>query len=266
MPYTRSIRNVYYHYYVSPLYTEVGTCCFTSVHSVCLSRSVCPIHLCTACNSVAKRPYVLTSKSSTYVLFAGVTALSFACHSPSKKRYMHTCEISRYFHFAVCSIACHSPSKRRYMHTCEISTYFHLAVCSSAPHWMCTRSRQHEVLTRAEWILASTGDAGPTFNRRWVVIGASSWHYQIRCYWMQASKPEALNQCWLDVGPASQMVSQHWISIGSTPHVCWGCWPATLSFAHGVVPKRNNKSRLMHSLYCPQKPFNNINYHWHYIF
>ena len=27
--------------------------------------------------------------------------------------------------------------------------------------------RQHEVLTWAEWILASTGDATPTFNRHW---------------------------------------------------------------------------------------------------
>ena len=26
----------------------------------------------------------------------------------------------------------------------------------------------------------------------------------------------------------------------------------------GVVPKRNNKFRLIHSLYCQQEPFNNI--------
>ena len=30
---------------------------------------------------------------------------------------------------------------------------------------------QHEVLTRTKWILASTGDAGPTFNRHWVGVG-----------------------------------------------------------------------------------------------
>ena len=30
---------------------------------------------------------------------------------------------------------------------------------------------QHEVLTRAEWILASTSDAGPTFSRHWVGVG-----------------------------------------------------------------------------------------------
>ena len=29
---------------------------------------------------------------------------------------------------------------------------------------------QHEVLTRAEWIPASTGDAGPAFNRHWVSV------------------------------------------------------------------------------------------------
>ena len=33
---------------------------------------------------------------------------------------------------------------------------------------------QHEVLTRIEWILASTGDAGPTFNRHWVGVGLLS--------------------------------------------------------------------------------------------
>ena len=31
-----------------------------------------------------------------------------------------------------------------------------------------------EVLTRVEWILASTGDAGPTFNRHWVGVGLYS--------------------------------------------------------------------------------------------
>ena len=35
---------------------------------------------------------------------------------------------------------------------------------------MCTHSRPHEVLTRAEWILASTDDAGPTYNRHWVSV------------------------------------------------------------------------------------------------
>ena len=32
------------------------------------------------------------------------------------------------------------------------------------------RYRQHEVLTTAAWILASTCDAGPTFNRHWVSV------------------------------------------------------------------------------------------------
>ena len=45
-----------------------------------------------------------------------------------------------------------------------------------------------------------------------------------------------------------------WASIGSAfgrGRVCWVCRQA---------PKRNNKFRLIHSLYCPQEPFNNINY------
>ena len=36
------------------------------------------------------------------------------------------------------------------------------------------RDCQHKVLTRAEWILACTGDAGPTFNRHWVGVGLYS--------------------------------------------------------------------------------------------
>ena len=96
---------------LSPPSEEVGTCWFTSVRPVCACHSF--LSVCPACNSVAKRSYVLTCKSSIYFLFAGVTAHSLACHSPSKRRYKHTCEKSRYFHFAVSSSACHSPSKRR---------------------------------------------------------------------------------------------------------------------------------------------------------
>ena len=32
------------------------------------------------------------------------------------------------------------------------------------------RYRQHEVLTRAEWILPNTGDAGPRYKRHWVGV------------------------------------------------------------------------------------------------
>ena len=108
------------------------------------------------------------------------------------------------------------------------------------------RYRQHEVLTRTELILASTGDAKPTFNRHWLVIATSSKQYQTSCYsqqtqnfcitfiqrrpnvfdvgptlykcytnllrllgWTQPSKHEALNQCWFDAGLASQTVGQH---------------------------------------------------------
>ena len=34
------------------------------------------------------------------------------------------------------------------------------------------RSIVHKVLSRAEWILANTGDAVPTFNRHWVGVGS----------------------------------------------------------------------------------------------
>ena len=44
-----------------------------------------------------------------------------------------------------------------------------------------------------------------------------------------------------------------------------GCWQSVDKY---FAPKRNNKFRLIRSLYCPQEPFNNINYksHCHYIY
>ena len=59
----------------------------------------------------------------------------------------------------------------------------------------CWYYSQHEVglLTTVVWILASTGDAGPTFNRHWVGVS-------LHCYIYR--QHEALNQCWFYAGPA----------------------------------------------------------------
>ena len=68
---------------------------------------------------------------------------------------------------------------------------------------------QHEVLIITECLLASTGDAGPTFNKHQHCTNTS-------IVQMLYSKHEALNQCWFDAGPASQTVGQHWTRICST--------------------------------------------------
>ena len=60
--------------------------------------------------------------------------------------------------------------------------------------------------------------------------------------WTQPSEHEALNQCWFDVGPASQIVGQHWTSIWSTL-----CFFGSVDMC--FAPKRNNKFCLIHSLY-----------------
>ena len=44
-------------------------------------------------------------------------------------------------------------------------------VQSIVPVPLACRYRPHEVLATTEWILASTGDAGPTFNKHWVGVG-----------------------------------------------------------------------------------------------
>ena len=63
--------------------------------------------------------------------------------------------------------------------------------------------------------------------------------------------------CWASVADGGPALDQHWVNVvfaGSVDK----CFP----------PKRNNKFRLIHSLYCPQERFNNINYksHQHYIY
>ena len=43
-----------------------------------------------------------------------------------------------------------------------------------AVYTMWTHTCLHEVLTRTEWILVSTGEAGPTVNRHWVDVSLYS--------------------------------------------------------------------------------------------
>ena len=100
---------------------------------------------------------------------------------------------------------------------------------------------------RAEWILASTGDAGPKFNRHWVGVGLC----------------EALNQCWFG------QRRRQWSSIGSMSCLLGVLTSHILFRMHiGMAPKGNNKFCLIHSLYCPQEPFNIVHYksHRHYIY
>ena len=105
------------------------------------------------------------------------------------------------------------------LHTCEISRYYHFALCSNAPHWMCTRSRQHEVLTRAKWILASTGDAGPTFNRHSGGVGL---------WWLPAVK-HCQTSYYQQTRGVEQVLVWCWASVAVL--CCWECWQATLCFA-----------------------------------
>ena len=57
-----------------------------------------------------------------------------------------------------------------------------------------------------------------TFVQRRPNVFDALWYRNVLCFlgWTQPSKHEALNQCWIDAGPASQTVGQHWTSIWST--------------------------------------------------
>ena len=63
--------------------------------------------------------------------------------------------------------------------------------------------------------------------------------------------------CWASVANGGPALDQHWVNL-------MFAWSVDKCFA----PKRNNKFSLKHSLYCPQEPFNNINYksHWYHIY
>ena len=51
--------------------------------------------------------------------------------------------------------------------------------------------------------------------------------------WTQPSKHEALNQCWFDARPASQMVGQQWTSIWSTS--CFLGVLTSVSHQNGII-------------------------------
>ena len=92
----------------------------------------------------------------------------------------------------------------------------------------------HEVLTRAEWILASTSDAGPTFNRLCVGVGLylppAVSTTTPACYWTQLP---ANTKRWTSAGLILGQRRRLWASIGSAlgqRRVCWECWQATLFF------------------------------------
>ena len=63
--------------------------------------------------------------------------------------------------------------------------------------------------------------------------------------------------CRASVAAGAPALNQHWVNI-----------VLVRSVDKCSVPKQKNKFRLIHGLYCPQEPFNNINYksHWHYIY
>ena len=95
---------------------------------------------------------------------------------------------------------------------------------------------QHEVLARAEWILASTSDAGPTFNRHWVGVVLYSppavSTTRPACYWTQLPSN---TRHWTSAGLMLGQSRRLWASIGpalSQCRVCWECWQVTLFFAH----------------------------------
>ena len=58
------------------------------------------------CNNAAKKPYLLTFKSSIYTsFFHWCQCLLLPCNNNSNRHHLHTCKINRYLLFTVCRSA-----------------------------------------------------------------------------------------------------------------------------------------------------------------
>ena len=125
---------------------------------------------------------------------------------------------------------------------------------------------QHEVLTRAEWILANNGDSDPTFNRHWVGVHLYS----------PPAVSTARTAAQQTRGVAGPALGQRLVFAGSVerPHcVLHIDWCEDNKYLAQMIELKDDliavdiKNRFhhikIHSLYCPQEPFNNINYKSH---
>ena len=133
------------HYPRASTVIKVGTCCFTSVHSVL---------------------------SVWWVLCVPFISGFLSCRQSNTRRWpnaglMLAHRLRRWANISPVLVYCVVSGAtlnvgQRHRRQANINPAL---VQSIVPVLPACRYRQHEVLTRAEWILASTGNAGPAFNR-----------------------------------------------------------------------------------------------------
>ena len=119
------------------------------------------------------------------------------------------------------------------------------ANCFKASCWY----RQHEVLTRAEWILPNTDDAGPTFNRHWIGVNL---------YSVDTPPPtESTVQCWMVDGQSRRQLTSVEQALGlcvvfARHDSVVGTWPlhdtSSLSCPANTGYSHNAVSLLAHRL------------------
>ena len=95
----------------------------------------------------------------------------------------------------------------------------------------CGYYSQHKVrlLTTVEWILVSTGDAGPTFTRHWVGVGL---HY-LTCTQQTRGVEPVLVLWWASVADGVSELDQHWVNVSCLLGVLTG--HIILCFVHHWV-------------------------------
>ena len=81
---------------------------------------------------------------------------------------------------------------------------------------MCTHFRQHEVLTRAEWMMASTGEAGSTFNRHWLVSACTLWTHH-----RQQKALSSVEWLMARIGDGGPALNRHLVDVSCLLGIVW---------------------------------------------
>ena len=151
---------------MSPLCTQRwGHASLSAISAVCESVSECPIHLCPALSIVQAVKDETLTQCWTNV---GPPSTTLSQHQPSIGWP------SRVW----CHAECGPASKTAGQHYPSFGSKHRAGTASMLV--------PPAVLTRAEWIMASTGDAGPTFNRHCVGVGLYTPPVsRPACYWTQ---------------------------------------------------------------------------------
>ena len=122
--------------------------------------------------------------------------------------YLLTLQVSRY-----CLLALHGSTHCKCLHRCDIKIWLldnlHSGVYSV---FICdfTVTNKYQNFFQS-WI----------YMERFDILFSSRFNLHASCIATKPSKHDTWIRCWINVGPASQTLAQHWSNIVSMCRVCW---------------------------------------------